>query len=67
MRKIRAGEVVSVDIAMNHHGYLNDQTRNFCIGTPPPGCGKPMNLSGKCIGGSGKLLDRVPCVGSFIA
>lgn len=35
MRKIRVGEVVSVDIAMNHHGYLNDQTRNFCIGTPP--------------------------------
>lgn len=34
-RKIRSGEVVSVDTMMNHHGYLNDQTRNFCIGSPP--------------------------------
>jgi Xaa-Pro dipeptidase len=34
-RRIRAGEVVSVDTMMNYHGYLNDQTRNFCIGPPP--------------------------------
>jgi Xaa-Pro dipeptidase len=34
-RPIRAGEVVSIDTMMNYHGYLNDQTRNFCIGTPP--------------------------------
>jgi Xaa-Pro aminopeptidase len=34
-RKIRPGEVVSVDTMMNHQGYLNDQTRNFCIGPPP--------------------------------
>jgi Xaa-Pro aminopeptidase len=33
--KIQAGEVVSVDTMMNFHGYLNDQTRNFCIGAPP--------------------------------
>ncbi|MHC1744100.1 MAG: M24 family metallopeptidase [Syntrophobacteraceae bacterium] len=34
-RKIRAGELVSVDTMMNCNGYLNDQTRNFCIGNPP--------------------------------
>lgn len=34
-RKIRRGEVLSVDIMMSFHGYLNDQTRNFCIGEPP--------------------------------
>ncbi|MCU0571825.1 MAG: Xaa-Pro peptidase family protein [Syntrophobacteraceae bacterium] len=34
-RRIRAGEIVSVDTMMNHNGYLNDQTRNFCIGRPP--------------------------------
>ncbi|HOV87312.1 MAG TPA: Xaa-Pro peptidase family protein [Syntrophobacteraceae bacterium] len=35
LRVIRAREVVSVDTMMNYHGYLNDQTRNFCIGEPP--------------------------------
>lgn len=34
-RRIRAGEMVSVDTMMNYDGYLNDQTRNFCIGRPP--------------------------------
>ena len=34
-RRIRPGEVVSIDTMMNYHGYLNDQTRNFCIGPPP--------------------------------
>lgn len=33
-RRIRSGEVVSVDTMMNYHGYLNDQTRNFCLGSP---------------------------------
>lgn len=34
-RRIQAGEIVSVDTMMNWNGYLNDQTRNFCIGEPP--------------------------------
>jgi Xaa-Pro aminopeptidase len=34
-RQIRRGEVVSVDTMLNHAGYLNDQTRNFCLGRPP--------------------------------
>ncbi len=34
-RRIRAGEMVSVDIMMNCQGYLSDQTRNFSIGPPP--------------------------------
>ena len=34
-RRIGAGEMVSVDTMMNYNGYLNDQTRNFCIGRPP--------------------------------
>lgn len=34
-RAIQAGEIVSVDTMMNFQGYLNDQTRNFCIGNPP--------------------------------
>ncbi len=34
-RCIQSGEIVSVDTMMNYHGYLNDQTRNFCIGQPP--------------------------------
>jgi Xaa-Pro dipeptidase len=34
-RTIKAGELVSVDTMMNHNGYLNDQTRNYCIGNPP--------------------------------
>jgi Xaa-Pro dipeptidase len=34
-RRVRASEMVSVDIMMNREGYLNDQTRNFCIGPPP--------------------------------
>lgn len=33
-RRIKAGEVVSVDTMMNYQGYLSDQTRNFCIGRP---------------------------------
>lgn len=35
MRAIQAGEIVSVDTMMNYQGYLNDQTRNYCIGTAP--------------------------------
>lgn len=34
-RRIKAGEIVSVDTMMNCNGYLNDQTRNFSIGRPP--------------------------------
>jgi Xaa-Pro dipeptidase len=34
-RPIMRGEVLSVDTMLSHHGYLNDQTRNFCIGEPP--------------------------------
>ncbi len=34
-RKIRAGELVSVDTVTSCHGYFNDQTRNFSIGSPP--------------------------------
>lgn len=34
-RRIKAGEIVSVDTMMNRNGYLSDQTRNFCIGQPP--------------------------------
>lgn len=34
-RRIKAGEIVSVDTMMNWNGYLSDQTRNFCIGQPP--------------------------------
>jgi Xaa-Pro aminopeptidase len=34
-RKIRAGELVSVDTVASCHGYFNDQTRNFSIGSPP--------------------------------
>jgi Xaa-Pro aminopeptidase len=34
-KKIAAGEIVSVDTMVAHNGYLNDQTRNFCIGPPP--------------------------------
>jgi Xaa-Pro aminopeptidase len=35
-REIGAGEIVSVDIMVCRNGYLNDQTRNYCIGSPPP-------------------------------
>ena len=34
-RRIRAGEVVSIDTMLNYQGYLSDQTRNFCLGSPP--------------------------------
>ncbi|MEM5787981.1 MAG: Xaa-Pro peptidase family protein [Syntrophobacteraceae bacterium] len=34
-RRIGAGEIVSVDIMFCRDGYLNDQTRNYCIGPPP--------------------------------
>lgn len=34
-RKICAGEIVSVDTMVTWNGYANDQTRNFCVGTPP--------------------------------
>jgi Xaa-Pro aminopeptidase len=33
-RRIKAGEIVSVDILTNHNGYLNDQTRNYSMGQP---------------------------------
>ncbi len=35
-KKIMAGEIVSVDTMIMWNGYANDQTRNFCIGPPPP-------------------------------
>ena len=35
-KKINAGEIVSVDTMIIWNGYANDQTRNFCIGPPPP-------------------------------
>jgi Xaa-Pro dipeptidase len=35
-KKITAGEIVSVDTMIIWNGYANDQTRNFCIGPPPP-------------------------------
>ncbi len=35
-RKITAGDIVSVDTMIIWNGYANDQTRNFCIGPPPP-------------------------------
>jgi Xaa-Pro aminopeptidase len=34
-RRIGAGEMLSIDTMLNYQGYLNDQTRNFCIGSPP--------------------------------
>lgn len=34
-RKIKPGEIVSVDTMVTWNGYANDQTRNFCIGPPP--------------------------------
>jgi Xaa-Pro aminopeptidase len=35
-KRIAAGEIVSVDAVVAWNGYMNDQTRNFCIGPPPP-------------------------------
>jgi len=35
-RRIGKGELVSVDTMLNVQGYLSDQTRNFCLGAPPP-------------------------------
>ena len=35
-KKIRRGEIVSIDTMLIRSGYANDQTRNFCIGSPPP-------------------------------
>ncbi len=35
-KKINTGEIVSVDTMIIWNGYANDQTRNFCIGPPPP-------------------------------
>ncbi|NLI81780.1 MAG: aminopeptidase P family protein [Deltaproteobacteria bacterium] len=35
LRKVRSGEMVNVDTMVNFNGYLNDQTRNYCIGEPP--------------------------------
>jgi Xaa-Pro aminopeptidase len=35
-RTIMPGEIVSVDIMIFKDGYANDQTRNFCVGSPPP-------------------------------
>lgn len=33
-RTIKRGEIVSVDTMICHHGYLNDQTRNFSLDRP---------------------------------
>jgi Xaa-Pro dipeptidase len=35
-RKIQPGEIVSIDTMILYNGYANDQTRNFCMGPPPP-------------------------------
>lgn len=35
IRHIKEHDIVSVDTMLNYHGYLNDQTRNFSIGSPP--------------------------------
>ncbi|SMC20523.1 Xaa-Pro aminopeptidase [Desulfacinum hydrothermale DSM 13146] len=35
-RSLKRGDLLSVDTMMNHHGYLNDQTRNFSLGAPHP-------------------------------
>jgi Xaa-Pro aminopeptidase len=35
-RALKRGDLISVDTMMNHHGYLNDQTRNFSLGEPHP-------------------------------
>lgn len=32
-RIMQEGDLVSVDTMVNHHGYLNDQTRNFGLGS----------------------------------
>jgi len=34
-RRIRPGELVSVDTMACWHGYLNDQTRDYSLGAPP--------------------------------
>ena len=34
-RQIGDNEIVSVDTMVNYNGYLNDQTRNYCLGAPP--------------------------------
>jgi len=39
-REIQEGEVVSVDLAICKDGYLNDMTRNYCIGVPPQNLSK---------------------------
>lgn len=39
-KKIQPGETVSVDIMTCVGGYVNDQTRNYCIGPPPARLGK---------------------------
>jgi len=44
-RKIQAGEVVSIDTMLNLNGYLNDQTRNFAVGSPPPRLAEAYGLS----------------------
>lgn len=44
-RKIRKNDLVSVDTMICHHGYLNDQTRNFSLGTPPDELIKAYELS----------------------
>lgn len=44
-KKIRKSEVVSVDTMICSHGYLNDQTRNFSLGTPPEKLMKAYELS----------------------
>jgi Xaa-Pro aminopeptidase len=44
-RRIGRSEIVSVDIMMNFNGYLNDQTRNFCLGPPPEKLARAYALS----------------------
>lgn len=44
-RKIQTGEVVSVDTMLNLNGYLNDQTRNFAVGSVPPQLAEAYRLS----------------------
>lgn len=44
-RKIQPGELVSVDTMLNRDGYLNDQTRNFCLGAPSSRLAEAYELS----------------------
>ncbi len=48
-KPIGRNEMVSVDTMLSFHGYLNDQTRNFCVGTPPAKLAEAHGLSRKIL------------------